>query len=413
MFIFFVVGAAALTCAAGAEAAQRYVAPTGSGAACTQVAPCSIDQGVNSAGAGDEVIVASGTYNPGDLVSANGLSIHGVAGQPRPVINSSANAAFNLSGAITNVRDLTIHHTGTFTGLAVLSTSGTIERVDVRSSGFEACSIGLDILMRDSICAATNPNGTALSRDFSGGTTTMKLRNVTAIATGTSSKGIFVSATSSGYNAVDAKNVIVQGGLYDIQTQRTAPVDFASVVLTNSNYDVISAGPGTSITAPGTGTNQTGAPLFVDAGAGDYRQAPGSPTVDAGTTDPDLGLADLDGDARTLGSAPDIGADELVPAVTPPPPGDTTPPETTISKGPRAKTKSKKATFRFSSSESGSTFVCALDGNVARPCVSPLKLTRVTKGKHKLTVVATDAAGNADATPASYKWKVNKKRKKR
>ena len=162
----------------------------------------------------------------------------------------------------------------------------------------------------------------------------------------------------------------------------------------------------------GTG-NISVAPLFVDAGAGDYRQAPGSPTVDAGTTDPDLGTTDLDGDARTLGSAPDIGADELVPAVTPPPPGDTTPPETTISKGPRAKTTSKKATFRFAASESGSTFVCALDGNVARPCVSPLKLTRVTKGKHKLTVVATDAAGNADATPASYRWKVKKKRKKR
>jgi hypothetical protein len=92
-------------------------------------------------------------------------------------------------------------------------------------------------------------------------------------------------------------------------------------------------------------------------------------------------------------------------------PGDTTPPETTIDKGPKKKSKSSKATITFSSSESGSTFACTIDKKPAQPCTSPLRLKHLKKGKHKLTVAATDAAGNADASPATYKWKVKKPKK--
>lgn len=406
---FVVVGAAGLAFAGSAEAGQRYVAPTGAGVICTQVTPCSVEQGVNSASSGDEVIVTPGTYTTSTSLVGSDLNIHGVAGQPRPTINSNAANAFSLSGGIGQIRDLTIRHSGAFSGISMFATSGTIERVDVESNSFAACSVGLDFVFRDSLCVDTNPNGAAFSRDYAGGTTTAKLRNLTLIATGGSGKGIIVNATGGGINSVDAKNVIAQGGQYDVLGTASGG-GFATITLANSNYDVVGpGGVGVTVTAAGTGTNQTAAAVFADTTS--YHQAPASPTINAGTSDPDLGTTDLDGDARTLGSAPDIGADELVPAVTPPP-GDTTPPETTITKGPRSKTTSKKATFRFSSSESGSTFVCALDGNVARPCISPLKLSRVTKGRHKLTVVATDAAGNADATPATYKWKVKKKRKR-
>ena len=53
--------------------------------------------------------------------------------------------------------------------------------------------------------------------------------------------------------------------------------------------------------------------MFVDPANGDYREAAGSPTIDAGVTDRSAPL-DLDGNARTLGAAPDIGAFEFVPA---------------------------------------------------------------------------------------------------
>lgn len=51
-------------------------------------------------------------------------------------------------------------------------------------------------------------------------------------------------------------------------------------------------------------------PLFV--GAGDYHLQPGSPCRDAGNAGaPELPTTDIDGEKRTQGAAPDMGADEL------------------------------------------------------------------------------------------------------
>jgi len=97
--------------------------------------------------------------------------------------------------------------------------------------------------------------------------------------------------------------------------------------------------------------------------------------------------------------------------VTAPVPPDTTPPDTSITKGPRKKTHAKKATFVFGS-EPGATFTCAMDKKPAVACTSPFKVKKLKVGKHKLTVTAKDAAGNVDATPATYKWKVVKKKKR-
>jgi hypothetical protein len=102
---------------------------------------------------------------------------------------------------------------------------------------------------------------------------------------------------------------------------------------------------------------------------------------------------------------------EIQPPAPPPggaPPGDTSPPDTTITERPKDKTKKKTATFEFSASEPA-TFECALDGKQQfKPCTSPFTV-KVKKGKHTFTVLATDASGNADPTPASDGWKVKKK----
>jgi fibronectin-binding autotransporter adhesin len=96
-----------------------------------------------------------------------------------------------------------------------------------------------------------------------------------------------------------------------------------------------------------------------------------------------------------------------------PPPldgGDTNPPDTTITQQPKDKTKKTTATFAFASSEPGSTFQCAVDGQALKvACTSPYTV-KVKKGKHTFLVQAIDAAGNADATPASDAWKVRKKK---
>ncbi|EFM12576.1 coagulation factor 5/8 type domain protein [Paenibacillus curdlanolyticus YK9] len=88
------------------------------------------------------------------------------------------------------------------------------------------------------------------------------------------------------------------------------------------------------------------------------------------------------------------------------PPQDTTAPETTIDSGPAAASNSATATFTFSSNENG-TFEASLDGAAFAASTSPLTLTGLADGSHTLQVRAIDAAGNVDATPASYTWTVN------
>ena len=62
------------------------------------------------------------------------------------------------------------------------------------------------------------------------------------------------------------------------------------------------------------GGNQLAPVLLADLAGGDFHQLSGSPTVDAGVADAQLDAFDLDLDPRTLGAAPDMGADELTTA---------------------------------------------------------------------------------------------------
>jgi hypothetical protein len=86
--------------------------------------------------------------------------------------------------------------------------------------------------------------------------------------------------------------------------------------------------------------------------------------------------------------------------------GDTTAPNTTITKGPDKKTEKSKAKFKFTSTEAGSTFECSIDKGEFKSCSSPTTYKRLSPGKHKFQVRAIDAAGNVDKTPATLKWKV-------
>src|SRR5918999_5014814 len=73
---------------------------------------------------------------------------------------------------------------------------------------------------------------------------------------------------------------------------------------------------------------------------------------------------------------------------------------------PGAKTTSTEASFRFSSSEQGSSFDCALDGAGFAPCTTPTRYTGLARGEHEFRVRAIDRAGNVDPTPATYKWTI-------
>jgi hypothetical protein len=86
---------------------------------------------------------------------------------------------------------------------------------------------------------------------------------------------------------------------------------------------------------------------------------------------------------------------------------DSIAPDTTITAQPTNPTNQTSATFSFISSEAGSTFMCTIDGGVNTVCTSPTTYTGLTAGSHTFTVAAHDAAGNVDASPASYTWVID------
>lgn len=109
-----------------------------------------------------------------------------------------------------------------------------------------------------------------------------------------------------------------------------------------------------------------------------------------------------DDSSSITGSAPSVTFTLTVAA-----PSDTTAPETTITAGPAPLVNIATATFAFTSSESGSTFACSLDGATEAPCTSPKTYTGLGDGSHTFNVRATDGAGNPDASAASSAWTVD------
>jgi hypothetical protein len=68
---------------------------------------------------------------------------------------------------------------------------------------------------------------------------------------------------------------------------------------------------------------------------------------------------------------------------------------------------STSATFEFTSTESGSTFACSLDGAAYQSCTSPKSYSGLGATAHTLSVRATDPAGNTDPTPATQTWTIS------
>jgi uncharacterized protein YfaP (DUF2135 family) len=85
---------------------------------------------------------------------------------------------------------------------------------------------------------------------------------------------------------------------------------------------------------------------------------------------------------------------------------DTVPPNTTIDASP-ADPSPADVSFSFSSPDGGTSFRCQLDGAGFTSCTSPTSFAGLSSGSHTFDVEATDAAGNADPTPASFTWTVS------
>jgi hypothetical protein len=407
---------AALVSAGSATADVRYAAPTAIGPEpCLQNNPCDIENAIEGTAPadvenGDEIIVLPGTYsNLFELQISKAITVHG-SGQPVPRLSSGDGTAVSVNHSGATLSDVEILHSSGSYGLQMLG--GLVERVEVHAIGGgagDACHVGGGTL-RDSICLNERAAGNGIAYGISGLINRSSvLRNVTAVSTAPGGYGGNYLAGLQATVSVDAKNVIFSGIAGDLRADEDS-MSTLTVAADHSNFaEVATGGTGApAVTPAGTAGNQVAPPQFVDPATDDYHQAPSSPTVNAGVGDATLGAIDIDGDARTLGSAPDIGADELIPVPVDPQTTDTTAPETVIDKAPKRKSGKRKARFRFSSNEGGASFECSFDGAAFEPCSSPLK-RKVTRRKHQFAVRAIDAAGNVDQTPAKTRWKVRRR----
>jgi hypothetical protein len=325
------LAAAASTAPAASAATQRYAGPAGGGTTCSAAAPCDLKQAVEAAKAGDEVIVTPGDYTLTDDVNDHAtLTIHGVAGQPRPRLHFSGPNGDGLwlqHGSDLRYVEIEQPTPGARTLVADLA---SIDQVIARSAGTSNTPtlIAHDSTVTNSIFIATGDGGAAVgSYVYYLGTpnTTVTLRNVTAIATGSGGVGILGGGYGTPTNLlIRTINVIARGGPggYGLVADAEGSAATITVDASHSNFpNAKGYGPNTNVTPAGSGDNQTAAPAFRDAAAGDYREAAGSPTIDAGADSAQNGPNDVDGEARTVGKT-DIGADEFVAQPT----GGSTPP---------------------------------------------------------------------------------------
>lgn len=312
----------------------RFAAPGGTGRdPCGEpTLPCSLEVaadrsplGSTSLNAGDEIVISPGTYSGAQDLGADltiqlpaGVYVHGVAGQPRPVIAQDNPDAFGAVLVAANDRLAHIAvESNAHSGIVFAGGNALAEDLTVRSTAVEAIACNTTevetLVLRDTVCLATG-NGSSGVGAFvrtSRPSMLVRLRNVTAVSSG----GVGIRYRVEGTGAVpsytvDAVGVIARGAQRDVEAEGGVTPSTRSELelqMRNSSYSATATRAAT-LTPAGEGTNvEQPALLAFDQ----VHQRPGSPTIDAGAADGASGSTDPDGDARTLGLTADIGADEF------------------------------------------------------------------------------------------------------
>lgn len=310
---------------AAAGAAERWASPASAQTSgpCLAVDPCTLRAALNGATTGDVIQLSAGRYVLGGPLTAPTRVTFRGADPDRPVLvgsESSEDDAVLTVRTGSTLRHLQIEATrGQQDALEIQG--GLVEDVVVSSAGGNGVKVYgapngtviRDVLARTAVQGDSDRAAVRLKNSGAGD---VALRNVTALAPG--ANGIRCDLTVSSATIV---NTIARGAK-DIKAASSG----------HCTASASSFRPGLSPNViAGTG-NQPADPL-LDA---DGRPTAGSPTIDAGVSDPGLGATDVGGCPRTVGAAPDMGAYEFTtgacavasvdgPPVTPEPPVETTP----------------------------------------------------------------------------------------
>jgi large repetitive protein len=260
----------------------------------------------------------------------------------------------------------------------------------------------------------TNPGtpvgGTiALNATASDGTTGVT-QVVFQRATAGGSTWTTIGSDSSSPYTTNWDTTSVSDGLYDVRAVATDTAGNSNTSVV-ANREVDNTAPNTSIdSSPNNPSNNT-TPTFnfssTESGSSFQCRLDGgswSACTSPFTLSPALGAGSHTFDVRATDLAGNTDASPATYTWT----IDLTAPNTTIDSQPASPSNNTTPTFSFSSTESGSTFQCRLDGGSWSACSSPNTISpALSEGTHTFDVRATDQAGNTDATPASYTWIVD------
>lgn len=322
--------AALLLAPAFASGAMRYTSPTGSGSACSAVAPCSLATGVNSAAAGDEVRLTADEYylNTQLLISQPNVTISGPPGRYAPADFRSfiffrtqadgAPSGFDATTKILVQQDgFTLRRVsvvGRATGAILINSTVAndmvLDRVTVTDNGSLGSVVGQDSIITNSVI-----------RQVSGSFAT----NVTGSITGSTITSVTGSAVVNtddyhdpvfgDYCELDVLNTIAVGGIANMSTANGSTACNPAIRV---NYSwVPTSGTGGGVSDPGGfitrgSNNLANTPRALDDPLGGVTTlALGSPAINTGCGG-SCGTEDLYGRPRPIGAGNDIGATETI-----------------------------------------------------------------------------------------------------
>jgi hypothetical protein len=223
----------------------------------------------------------------------------------------------------------------------------------------------------------------------------------------------------------DTTSLPAGDGLYDLRAQATDDASNTTTVV-NTSILVDNVPPSVSITAPAAAINGSlPSPTSFSATAGDpggsgvqqvqfFECSDQSNDCSTGVWSP-LGTVPAPGPYTVSWNIPGTDGNHALAVVATDNAGhsssairnvsvDRTAPDTTIVTKPADPSSAASPTFTFTSSESGSTFECRIDGSSWTPCTTPDSLSGLSDNSHTFDVRATDAAGNTDPSPDTWTW---------
>ena len=306
---------------------------------------------------------------------------------------------------------------------------GTPGNVAIRDSRLVARPPVAAVEGERALLAIVNATGGTLDVDIDGSTLAAigpDVEEALLAWAGNNPSGVNVTASNTIFRAKDTAPA-PDGSARDIRAiANLGAAAQANVTADHSSYTTVAQPNFGGVTPAGSGTNISGNPQFANELGFDLTLDGSSPLIDAGAAGVsgplDVAANPREVDASCDGTAePDVGAYERAANCPPPPqppepqsepqtepqpeppPADTDPPETTVNK---AKVNDDDVTVKFSSDEPGSRFECKLDKKAFKGCRSPKRYRNLDEGKHRVLVVAIDAAGNRDASAARRKFEI-------